>query len=75
MVKWKDLKNGFILTKWYVNDKVCCCNATKPFTSFILTKWYVNEQYKRERVKNNDSFILTKWYVNHRGLILIGLQY
>ncbi|MDX5713143.1 hypothetical protein SIK47_18850, partial [Clostridioides difficile] len=64
-----EVRNCFILTKWYVN-RLSQSEVKECLKSFILTKWYVNRARQNIfRIRNN-RFILTKWYVNLYSLML-----
>ena len=57
---------SFILTTWYVNDKLIEY-LTKSSYGFILTTWYVNYYTLESHCILIYCFILTTWYVNSWG--------
>ena len=54
---------SFILTMWYVNERIKKAKNGET-TSFILTMWYVNIFEFLKAWYLNNCFILTMWYVN-----------
>ena len=48
--------NSFILTMWYVNNRVLQ-SPTKKLNCFILTMWYVNTDEELEQLHNQEFYI------------------
>ncbi|VHS75113.1 Uncharacterised protein [Clostridioides difficile] len=73
MAYGKIYSTSFILTKWYVNERVGNPSSLK-LIRFILTKWYVNSIINPTFIVISAScFILTKWYVNFLKNVFDGL--